>query len=77
MRAPSFATSAPLGIPSNAIGRISTARTMLIFAGDPVVTSTNQGSARKVICEPSEDTASAVSRAMSGRLRRAERSPLT
>jgi hypothetical protein len=50
---------------------------MLIFAAEPVVTSTNQGSARKVICEPSEETPSAVGRAISGRLRRADGSPLT
>ena len=36
----------PLGIPKIAIGRISTARTIDIFAADPVVTSTNHGSAR-------------------------------
>jgi hypothetical protein len=49
---------------------------MLIFAADPVVTSTNQGRARNVICEPSEEIPSAVSRAIRGR-RRADRSPLT
>ena len=77
VRAPSRATSDRLGIPSSATGRISTARTMLIFAADPVVTSTNQGSARNVICEPRDEIPSAVSRAIRGRLRRADRSPLT
>jgi hypothetical protein len=42
----------PLGIPKIAIGRISAARTKLIFDTDPVVTSTNQGNATKVICVP-------------------------
>ena len=46
VRAPSRSTTIPLGIPKIAIGRISTARTIDIFAADPVVTSTNHGSAR-------------------------------
>ena len=46
VRPPRRSTSAPLGMPKIAIGRISTARTMLILAADPVVTSTNHGSAR-------------------------------
>ena len=46
VRAPSRSTTIPLGIPKIAIGRISTARTNDIFAADPVVTSTNHGSAR-------------------------------
>ena len=45
-------TSMPLGIPRIAIGAISAARTRLIFPGEPVVTSTNQGSARNVIRVP-------------------------
>ena len=67
VRAPSRATTEPLGIPSSAIGRISAARTTLIFVGEPVVTSTNHGSATKVIALPVLETASAVSRA--GRVR--------
>jgi hypothetical protein len=46
VREPSRCTSAPLGTPRIAIGRISAARTRLILLGDPVVTSTNHGSAR-------------------------------
>jgi hypothetical protein len=46
VRAPSRSTAIPLGIPRIATGRISTARTIVIFAGEPVVTSTNHGSAR-------------------------------
>ena len=46
VRPPSFSTIDPLGIPSSAIGRISAARTSDIFPGEPVVTSTNHGSAR-------------------------------
>jgi hypothetical protein len=46
VRAPSLSTTVPLGIPKSAIGRISAARTSVIFVGEPVVTSTNHGSAR-------------------------------
>ena len=69
-RAPSLATTAPLGIPSSATGAISTARTIPIFAADPVVTSTNHGRARKVIREPSDETISATISAARERLRR-------
>ena len=69
-RAPSRATSVPLGMPSSAIGAIWTARTIPIFAAEPVVTSTNHGSARNVIREPSELTTSAAIRAASDRFRR-------
>jgi hypothetical protein len=46
VRAPRRSTTIPLGMPKIAIGRISTARTSDILAADPVVTSTNHGSAR-------------------------------
>ena len=46
VRAPSRSTTMPLGIPRIALGAISAARTSVIFAGEPVVTSTNHGSAR-------------------------------
>ena len=46
VREPSRWTTVPLGMPRTAIGRISAARTRLIFPGEPVVTSTNHGSAR-------------------------------
>ena len=46
VREPKRCTSDPLGTPRIAIGRICTARTTLIFAAEPVVTSTNHGSAR-------------------------------
>jgi hypothetical protein len=45
------------------------ATTTPIRAGDPVVTSTNQGSASRVICEPVVEIASAASSAASGRRR--------
>jgi hypothetical protein len=47
-------------MPSSATGASSTARTIPIFVADPVVARTNNGSARKVICEPSEEMTSAV-----------------
>ena len=46
VRAPSRSTTIPLGMPRIAIGAISAARTSVIFDGEPVVTSTNHGSAR-------------------------------
>ena len=51
-RAPKRAITAPDGIPRIAIGTSSAARTMPILVGEPVVESTNHGSARNVICEP-------------------------
>ena len=58
----------PLGTPRIAIGRICTARTTLIFAAEPVVTSTNHGSARYVIREPSVEISSATTSAPTARL---------
>ena len=63
LRAPIRWTSMPLGIPRIAIGAISAARTRLIFPGEPVVTSTNQGSARYVIRVPRTETTSAATSA--------------
>ena len=63
VRAPSRCTSVPLGMPRIAIGRISAARTRLIFPGEPVVTSTNHGRARYVIRVPSTETVSAATSA--------------
>ena len=63
VREPSRWTTEPLGMPSIAIGRISAARTRLIFAGDPVVTRTNHGSARYVIRVPRTETVSATTSA--------------
>ena len=62
-RAPMRWTRSPLGIPSSAMGAISAARTSVIFAGEPVVTSTNHGSARYVIRVPSTEITSARTRA--------------
>ena len=56
----------PLGMPKIAIGRISAARTIVIFAAEPVVTSTNHGSARYVIREPRIDMTSAATSATIG-----------
>ena len=68
VREPSFWTSVPLGTPRIAIGRIWTARTTLIFAAEPVVTSTNHGSARYVIRVPSVEISSARTSAPTARL---------
>jgi hypothetical protein len=46
-------------MPKIAIGAISAARTQPIFAVDPVVAQTNQGSATNVIDEPVRETSSA------------------
>ena len=61
---PSRCTSAPLGTPRIAIGRISAARTRLILLADPVVTSTNHGSARYVMRVPSTEIVSARTSAL-------------
>jgi hypothetical protein len=66
VRPPRRSTIVPLGIPRRAIGSISAARTSDIFAAEPVVTSTNHGSARYVIREPRIETISALTRAASG-----------
>ena len=60
--APSFAITVPAGMPKIAIGSISAASTQPIFAVDPVVTRTKNGSATNVIDEPVSDTSSAVIR---------------
>jgi len=46
-QAPIRWTITPLGMPRIAMGAISAARTRLILPGEPVVTSTNHGSARR------------------------------
>ena len=43
---PRRCTTEPAGMPSSAIGASSAAKTRPIFVGEPVVTRTNQGSAR-------------------------------
>ncbi len=68
VREPRRCTSVPLGTPRIAIGRIWTARTTLIFAAEPVVTSTNHGRARYVIREPSVEISSATTSAPTARL---------
>ena len=67
--APIRAISAPDGIPNSAIGTISAAITQPIFAIEPVVTRTNQGSATNVIEEPVSETSSATTRPISERFR--------
>ena len=62
-RAPSRETTMPLGMPRMAIGSSSAASTIPIRVVDPVVVSTNHGSARNVICEPSDEMISALSSA--------------
>ena len=54
-RAPQRAMTAPDGMPRIAIGASSAASTMPIRVGEPVVARTNHGSARNVICEPSDE----------------------
>src|SRR5215212_248391 len=61
--APSRAIRLPLGMPRSPTGRSSAARTQPIFAVEPVVTRTNQGSATYVIAEPLRDTSSATTTA--------------
>ena len=63
VRAPSRPISEPLGMPSRAIGAISTASTTLIRAAEPLVTSTNHGSATNVIAVPVVETTSATTSA--------------
>ena len=58
--APIFEINVPAGMPKIAIGIISAARTQPIFAVDPVVTSTKNGSATNVIDEPVSETSSAA-----------------
>ena len=66
-RAPSRETTVPDGIPRTATGTSSAARTTPILVAEPVVESTNQGRARNVIREPSEETISAATSATIGR----------
>ena len=66
-RAPHRAITAPDGMPRIAIGASSAASTTPIRVGEPVVLRTNQGSARNVICEPSEEMTCAVMSATIGR----------
>ena len=61
--APRRVTTVPLGMPSSAMGSSSAARTIPIRVVEPVVVSTNHGSARNVICAPSEEMISADSSA--------------
>ena len=67
-RAPRRKTSEPLGRPKSASGRISTASTTLMRVAEPVVASTNQGSATNVIALPVDETISARTSARSVRL---------
>ena len=68
--APIRAMSVPAGIPKIAIGSSSAAMTQPIFAVEPVVTSTNHGSATNVIPEPVSETSSAAISPRSERFRR-------
>ena len=60
-RVPTRAAIAPPQKPSTAIGTISAIRIHVIRCGDPVVRSTNQGSATHVICVPIDEMTSAAS----------------
>ena len=65
--APRRAISDPEGMPSSPTGRSSHASTQPIRAVEPVVISTNHGSATYVIADPVRDTSSAVRIAASDR----------
>lgn len=58
--APIRAISEPAGRGSVTNGMLPMPRTSPSFVADPVVTSTNQGSANTVIDEPTDDTSSAA-----------------
>src|SRR6266566_1239999 len=61
--------TAPLGMPSTAIGISSAAKTRPIFVAEPVVTSTNHGIASADSWDPTEETVSATSSARTARSR--------
>src|SRR6266545_4366797 len=69
-RAPSRWMSVPEGSPATAKPSSSAAITSVIRAGEPVVVSTNQGSASQVICVPVIEITSAPRSARSGPWRR-------
>src|SRR6266540_1086441 len=69
-RAPSRWISVPEGSPATAKPSSSAAITSVIRAGEPVVVSTNQGSASQVICVPVIEITSAPRSARSGPWRR-------
>lgn len=60
VRAPNRSITDPLGMPRIASGRSSTAKTIPIRVGDPVVDKTNQGIASADNCDPKADRPSAV-----------------
>ena len=68
-RVPMRAAIAPPQKPSIAIGTISAMITQVMRCGEPVVRSTNHGSASHVICVPSEEATSAASSAETRRSR--------
>ena len=71
--APRRETTAPLGMPSSAIGSSSAASTIPMRVVEPVVVRTNHGSARNVICAPSDEITSALSNAKIDRWSSGER----
>src|SRR4029453_16288166 len=72
-RAPSLPRTRPPGSPSSASPITSAATTKVVCVAEPLVTSTNQGSASQVICAPVVETTSATS---SARIERSRRSSL-
>ena len=70
LRAPSRPSTRPPGSPRSASPITSAAATNVVFVAEPVVTSTNQGSASQVIWAPVVETTSAMSRATTERSRR-------
>ena len=71
-RAPIRATSFPPGIAPAATPISAAATTRLMRVAEPDVSSTNQGSASQVICDPVVETISAASSAASERFRSIE-----
>src|SRR3954471_22465892 len=63
---PRRAAAVPAGMPRSAHGSTSAATTSAIRDGEPVVVSTNHGSASAVICEPVAEMTSAPTSAASG-----------
>ena len=66
-RAPSFPSTRPPGRPNSASPITSAATMKVVLVAEPVVSSTNQGSATQVICAPVVEITSAESSARTDR----------
>ena len=72
-RSPTRPTRLPEAKPTMPSAAASTATTMAIFVAEPVVVTTNQGSATHVICDPAVEITSRASSASSARSRSSAR----